>query len=517
MAFSAAWIAPWVAVALPCFAEPPVADPLPKPVSEAIERISPDSLKGHLSFLASDLLEGRNTPSRGLDIAAEYIASQFRRAGLTPLEGGSYFQTAKWKYRQIPVEKLHVTVKLNGETFQFDDSRITLRSAEAKRIENAPLHKARMDDFSHWKQMPEGALEGKAVLVKLPSFRDRQSRGAWMRAIQEFNPLFQKLKPAIVLGVAPSDAGTGVAGQLIDPATESRPSPSRFPSFSYGLHSRQLAELVDSLPDGDIPGSLKLEIPEPVERPVALRNVIGILPGSDPVLKDTYIIVTAHYDHLGQGAPVDGDAIFNGANDDASGTASVMELAAAFRSLAQRPKRTLVFMAVFGEEKGLLGTQYYVRNPVFPLEKTVANLNLEHLGRTDSDDGPQIGRLHVTGFDYSNLPAILEAAGKNSGVEFANHPTKSESFFGRSDNLVFAQAGIPAHTICVAFEFPDYHGVGDHWDKIDYDNLAKINRAIAAGLWTLAGRAEAPEWNETNSKADRYRNARKGSGNKVAP
>jgi hypothetical protein len=516
MVFSA-WIALGVAAALPCFAEPPIAEPLPKPVSEVIERISPDSLKGHLSFLASDLLEGRNTPSRGLDIAAEYIASQFRRAGLTPLKDGSYFQTANWKYRQIPVEKLSVTVNLGGETFFFDHARLTLRSAEGKRIDNSPLHKARVDDLSFWKQMPDGALEGKAVLVKVPSFRDRQSRGNWMRAVQEFNPLFQRLKPSIVLGVAPSDEGTGVAGQLIDPAYAGRTPMSRFPSFSYMLHSRRLADLVEALPDGDAPGSLKLEIPDAVERPVALRNVIGTLPGSDPILKDTYIIVTAHYDHLGQGAPVDGDAVFNGANDDASGTASVVELAAAFRSLPEPPKRTIVFMTVFGEEKGLLGTQYYVRNPVFPLEKTVANLNLEHLGRTDSDDGPQIGRLQVTGFDYSDLPAILQAAGKNSGVQFANHPTKSDSFFGRSDNFVFAQAGIPAHTVCAAFEFPDYHGVGDHWDKIDYDNLAKLNRAIAAGLWTLAGRAEAPQWNETNSKADRYRNARKSNGNKPAP
>src|SRR6185295_12174145 len=133
-----------------------------------------------------------------------------------------------------------------------------------------------------------------------------------------------------------------------------------------------------------------LKLPAPVEKPVKVRNVIGLLRGSDPVLKDTYVLVTAHYDHLGMQAGNSGDNIFNGANDDGSGTVSVIELAAALTTLKERPKRSLIFMTFFGEEKGLRGSRYYGRHPVFPIEQTVADMNLEQVGRTDSDEGPQV-------------------------------------------------------------------------------------------------------------------------------
>jgi Zn-dependent M28 family amino/carboxypeptidase len=241
------------------------------------------------------------------------------------------------------------------------------------------------------------------------------------------------------------------------------------------------------------------------EKPVVkLRNVVGLLRGSDPALKDSYVIVSAHYDHIGVRPTGEGDRINNGANDDGSGTVSVIELASALASMKQRPKRSVVFIAWFGEEKGLQGSRYYARHPVFPLEKTVAMVNLEQLGRTDDSDGPRLNSATLTGFDFTDLGPIFRAAGEKTGVDVYKHEKNSDAFFSRSDNQALANAGIPAHTLCVAFIYPDYHNVGDHWEKIDYANLAKVNRMIALALLTVADNAEPPKWNESNPKTERY-------------
>ena len=191
--------------------------------------------------------------------------------------------------------------------------------------------------------------------------------------------------------------------------------------------------------------------------PAKVRNVIGMLRGSDPVLRDTYVLVTAHYDHLGLGTG-SGDQIFNGANDDGSGTVSVIELASAFAAQKVRPKRSIVFMTVFGEEHGLVGSRYYGAHPLVPLDKTVAGINLEQVGRTDDSEGPQLRAAAVTGFDYSDVGTVLREAGELTGTRISKHPLNSDRYFAFSDNQALADQGVPAHTISVAYEFPDYHG-----------------------------------------------------------
>jgi Zn-dependent M28 family amino/carboxypeptidase len=215
-------------------------------------------------------------------------------------------------------------------------------------------------------------------------------------------------------------------------------------------------------------------------------------------------LVSAHHDHLGTRPELAGDNIFNGANDDGSGTVSVIELASAFATLRQRPRRSIVFMTFFGEEKGLMGSRYYGRHPVFPIDKTVADINLEQVGRTDSSEGPQLANASLTGFDYSNVGAILEAAGKLTGIKVYKHEQNSDAFFDRSDNQALADQGVPAHTLCTAFVYPDYHGVGDHWEKIDYANMEKVDRMVALALVMIANNSEAPKWNEANPKTARY-------------
>jgi hypothetical protein len=299
------------------------------------ERVTANALRADVSFLASDALEGRATPSRGLDIAAEYIAEGFRRAGLEPVGDDGYFQTASF----------------------------------------------------------EGA-----------------------------------------------------------------------------------------------------------------RNVAGVLRGSDPRLKDTYVVLTAHYDHLGICGKGD---ICNGANDDASGTASVIEIAAALGGLATRPRRSVLFLALFGEESGLLGSHYYTGHPIVPLAKTIADINLEQLGRTDeTGEGEKLGQFNLTGFDFTNLAAILRPYGKRAGVKVAIDKARSDAFFARGDNAAFAEAGVPSTTLSVTYVFGDYHGPGDKWRKLDYENMARVDRAIALAVYGLADGGEEPRWNAHNPRTEAYRRAR---------
>ena len=308
--------------------------------SKAIDSISAESLRKNLTYIASDALEGRGTPSKGLDLAADYIAAQFKSAGIQPAVKGSYFQ---------------------------------------------------ITDFS------------------------RQDK---------------------------------VVGQV--------------------------------------------------------RNVIGILPGSDPALKDTFVLVTAHYDHLGM-RTVDGKSvIYNGANDDGSGTVSVIEIAKALGSLKVKPKRSIVFMTFWGEELGLRGSRYYGKNPVFPIAKTVADINIEQVGRTDDTEGPRVGAVSVTGADYSDLVDVMREAGKSTGIEVQRHPRYSDPYFGASDNQALADQGVPAHTICTAFEYPDYHRPSDHVEKIDFSNMVKVDKMVALTVLMTADNSKEPAWKEDVPRAKRY-------------
>jgi hypothetical protein len=330
------------------------AEPALSPAqSQLLSTISADAMRGHLAFLSSDALEGRGTPSRGLDVAAEYIASQFRAAGLEPLGDDGYFQTADWR-------------------------------------EIAP--------------------------------------------------------------------------------------------------KREQAKYADA--------------PEPL----LVRNVVGVLRGSDPELGKTYVMVTAHYDHIGIHGDGE-DRIFNGANDDGSGTVSVIELARAFAAQEGRPKRSIVFMTVFGEEHGLVGSRYYGAHPLVPVADTVADINLEQVGRTDDSEGPMVRAAAVTGADYSEVGDVLRRAGELTGTRITKHPVNSDRYFARSDNQALADLGVPAHTISVAYEFPDYHGVADTWDKIDYDNMAAVDRTVALAILTIANDPQAPRWHVGNAKAAKYMEA----------
>jgi hypothetical protein len=442
-----------------------LADLTPQQQS-AIDHISAQSLRGHLSFIASDLLEGRATPSRGLDLAAEYIASQFRRAGLEPLGDEGYFQTATLIQREPNWDGFQMTFSAGGKSVSIDKT-------EAYILPDGPLNLRDVQVVSG----DQTETRGKVVFLTAP----RGSRANFDQ-------------PALVLAASPN-IPTGP--QIRDPEA----GPARGMNI---VNKPELAAFLKDNPDA----KLTLHMAAPIERPVKVHNVAALLRGSDSQLNDTYVMLTAHYDHLGTRATGD-DKIFNGANDDGSGTVSVVEIASAIAALPKHPARSILFMTFFGEERGLVGSRYYGRHPLVPLSKTIADLNLEQIGRTDATDGPQIGTASITGFDFSELPGILADAGKIAGIRVYKNEQASDPYFARSDNQALADVGIPAHTLCVAFDYPDYHKATDHWEKVDYSNMAKVDRAVALALLQVASDAPPPKWNDSNPKAKKYAEAAK--------
>lgn len=497
-------------------AKKPVAKPAPAIAPDtqaALDRINADSLRGHLSFIASDLLAGRDTPSLGLDLAAEYIAAQFRRAGIEP--GGekdaagepSYFQTANWSVTAADLSNFELTLNDGAQSFNLAANSISYANSQPAEVRDAPLIKINYYDEKLANLQP-GQAAGKVILTEIPDIRraPREARRSMGGAQSSFVRRLQELKPALIVSVdRHSQQGRGLGGgRLIDPERGNTPLGGAPAEQYVTLHDARLVKLFDQMNVGETKGALTLKLAAPAAQPVKLRNVVGLLRGSDPMLKDSYVIVSAHYDHVGTQPELEGDHIFNGANDDGSGTVSVIELAAALATLKTRPKRSIIFICWFGEERGLLGSRYYGKHPLYPLAQTVAMVNLEQLGRTDSSEGSQVNRASLTGFDFTDLGPIFKAAGEQMGITVYKHEQNSDAFFGRSDNQALADAGVPAHTLCVAFLFPDYHQPGDHWEKIDYANMARTNRLIARALITIADSQAAPKWNEANPKTARY-------------
>jgi hypothetical protein len=486
------------------------SSPLTPAVRAALDRISADSMRGHLSFIASDLLEGRGTPSRGLDLAAEYIAAQFLRAGLEPIGDDGYFQTANWALAERNMDNFELKLSHGEEAVSVTGKQVSFTFTQNLTLGPTAIVKVDFNDTATLNALTSAQVEGKVVLTELTDLRllHQDQMAEARRAQNEFRSKVSALKPALIASIDrtnPEGSGAG-QGRLIDPENRAggRPNvPASQNAPMITLHAPGAVKIYDALKPGVSAAMLSVRVPAPEEKPIKLRNVVGLLRGSDPVLKDTYVLLTAHYDHTGISS-IGADRINNGANDNGSGTVSVIELASALTTLKQKPKRSILFMTVFGEERGLLGSRYYGRHPLFPIEKTVANVNLEQMGRTDSTEGPQIANASMTGFDFSDVGTIFQAAGKLVGINVYKHERNSDSYFGRSDNQALADQGVPAHTLCVAFNYPDYHRPGDHWEKVDFANMAKVNRMIGLGLVMIANSPKEPKWNEANPKAARY-------------
>ncbi|MDP9053925.1 MAG: M20/M25/M40 family metallo-hydrolase [Acidobacteriota bacterium] len=436
------------------------------------DAISADSLRANLSYLASDELEGRGTPSHGLDLAAQYIAAQFKRAGLEPA-APDYFQNAKFTEATVDMNGFRLTLDAGGKHVSVAADQVQVRSLEPLDLTGAPVMK-----------LPANGA--------IPAVTGRIVAGDERRYGDEiFLNELKARKPALILLIGRGRFNRRETATFLEDA-DGVPPVIR---IRRSEAAAWVAKPVDL--------ALSVHLAKPLLHEATLRNVAGILRGSDPGLRDSFFLVTAHYDHLGRNAR----GIFHGANDNASGTASVIEIARALASANPHPARSIVFIAFFGEEEGLLGSYYYARHPLFPLKSTVADINLEQLGRTDDPGGRRIAEFAITGESYSDVAGAMAAAAKTQGVNVYSR-RDGDAYFNRSDNYSFAQYGVVSHTIAVAFEYPDYHAFKDQSEKIDYPNMATVDRGIAAGVLALANRSEPPEWSSTNA-ATVYREAGK--------
>jgi len=227
----------------------------------------------------------------------------------------------------------------------------------------------------------------------------------------------------------------------------------------------------------------------PAERRPWGGNVIGVIPGSDRSLRNEYILLTAHYDHIGIGVPVAGDSINNGADDDASGVVTILEIARMLKA-GPAPRRTVIVAAMTGEEMGLLGTNWFVRNPYRPLDQIVGNLEVEMIGRPDSLIGG-FGKTWLTGYERSTLGEMLA----EGGIPIVADPRPDQRFFMRSDNIAFAYAGIVAHTLSTFNLHTDYHRPSDEIETMNLPHMLAVIRAAEQATRIMTD-GPKPAWKE---------------------
>ena len=443
--------------------------------------ITADALKAHVSFLASDALEGRNSPSRGLDVAAEYIASRFRAAGLRPMGDDGYFQTAQWTHSEVNPQGFALMLEVGGQRYEIPFEQVTMDAAPATSLTGVPMNRLSLDEALN---APADSLRNQALLINLPSI----DRGV-MQRFRRLRARLQQEIPRAAIFIA-----EGMAPPARGPAASLRAVADTPLVPIIIVRKPELASLNNA--------KLTLQLAAAIETPARMRNVAGLLEGTS--FKDQALMVSAHYDHLGLAASGT-DRIYNGANDNASGVAGIIEVAAALARQPTRPRRSILFIAFFAEEKGLLGAKHYAQHPLVPLAKTIADLNFEQLGRTDSSEGENLEMVNMTGFDYSDVKQTLGAAASLTGVRLVKNEQASDAFFGASDNLPFAEKCVVAHTLSVTYEFSDYHQVGDEWQKLNYDNMAKVVRMLGTGAYLLADQQVRPLYDPELPAAAPYR------------
>ena len=498
--------------------------------------INADALKGHIYFLASDELGGRDSLSREGRIAAEYIAGFFHRAHLKPVgSNGTFFQNFPMVESQIDREHTYLRAKVGGSTRDFAmGPEFSLSRQGSVDVEvSAPLVFAgygiaapeySYDDFTGVD------VRGKIVMVLT---HEPQEHDANSRFKGRFNTVhaFNFWKPEVI-------RQHGAAGILIVQEKTPDRTRSRTPSGPTNAQirtdrpahtltspyqdlplftiSRQTADVLLA-PSGKTIDDLQNQIDrtgQPQSTPIAdvtiamrravkertvvqTRNVVGVLEGSDPRLKDEYVLVTGHYDHVGQ----KGAFIYHGADDNASACAAVMAIAEAFRA-AGPPKRSLMFLIFEAEEDGLLGAFHYVANPVVPLANTVAVFNSDMIGR-DEDD-PQWNshaedsrnQVNVVGTLYNpDLRRVIDAQNREIGLklDYKTDGDDPEGWFSRSDHYPFAVNHVPMVMFNTG-EHPDYHTANDTWDRINYPKIEKITKLIYLSVRDVANSATRPQF-----------------------
>lgn len=494
-----------------------------------METISAEELKEHLYVLASDEYEGRETGTLGQKKAADYIARHFMENGLSgPVKDNPnpYFQPINFFGRYVS----SVQLASPNARLQLGKDFVT-RSISDLDLQNAELifigYGLEMESYNDLEGLN---LDGKGV-VMLTGTPTNQKGEPLFEDAPNFRQIYRNLldkgiRYIISMPTSEEEAqsrinmfGTGVTKprlSLEKGQSRRASSPSLIASPSavarlFGESPEKFQKTITkNLKKGKPMGgqfrttaSIKFDYRD---APIPSENVLGFLEGTD--LKDEVLVITSHYDHVGVNA--NGD-INNGADDDGSGTVSVLEIVNAFAEAAKngyRPRRSILFMTVTGEEKGLLGSSYYADHPIFPLDKTVTNLNIDMVGRVDPDRAEAPNYIYIIGSTMlsSDLHKISESvAGKFvSDLELDykyNSKDDPQRFYYRSDHYNFAKHNIP-----IIFYFngthEDYHRPTDTPDKIEYELMEKRAKLVFATAWEIANRDVAPEVDQVENDDD---------------
>jgi hypothetical protein len=482
-------------------AAPLSAQQEPKPVRDAAATITAADVERRLWIVAHDSMGGRDTPSEGLNKTAQYVADEFRRFGLKPGgENGTYFQ-------RYAIER---------KKFEVAGSQIMLHSAAAHMMGDFTK-----DAWFSYGSVPAASIEGDVVVMGMGVTPDQVDAAAVRGKVVLVVFDYTKPQPqtarrmvrtvaasaAAVIQVANRDSTQFATMQarmnsnvrVTVGATATAPVIEVRDAFVNGMGIDLAAVRAGNGAAQPVAGlRATLTLKETVLESTTAPNTIGILEGSDPTLKNEYMIFSAHMDHIGTAGKGSGscqaigaDSICNGADDDASGTVGVLEVAEAFSRRGVRPKRSIIFMTVSGEEKGLWGSAYWAEHPTVAIQSVIANFNVDMIGRNWEDTVVAIGRQH------SNLGQVLDAAA-------AAHPElrmvpiddkwPQENFYGRSDHFNFARKGVP-----VLFFFTgvheDYHKAGDEVQKIGFAKEARILQLLFYTSYAVAQNPERPKWN----------------------
>lgn len=515
----------------------PKAVTAPSPTGN-VEDITAAQLKAYLTFIASDEMEGRATPSRGLNLTAKFIAAMLERWGVQPGgENGTYFQKLILQRSHLVAEKTFVT--LNGQQFKYGDDFLVTANAplsvvtgDCVFVSHGYLVKSKNVNAY---QTAVGLLDvkGKILIVGggLPKGVTAQDISgqpadnfidATAYAEQHGAKAIIRLPNSYSLANWKASQAAALQRKALEPVMAEVKSklPEITPSLAF-LNALFVGEkmtgtaLYDAITAEETVAAFAMNktvtitLGGEVEQ-VPAQNVIGILPGTDPTLKEEYVAMGAHYDHVGnspesQCPPINGDSICNGADDDGSGTTAVLALAETFAKGA-RPKRSLLFIWHCGEEKGLWGSEYFTQHPTVDLKQVTTQLNIDMIGRSKQpgDTNPRNRELsgpheiYVIGSKMmsSELGALSERVNQNFlKLEFNykyDDPRDPNRFFFRSDHFNYAQKGVP---IIFYFdgEHEDYHRPSDQVEKIDFQKMEKVARTIYATAWELGNAATRPK------------------------
>ena len=477
--------------------------------------ISATDLENHLMVLASDAFEGRETGEPGADKAAAYIASYFKSVGIAPYDGDSYFQPVELVRSQIEGGSAYV----GGQGLVFLDDYLFYPGIKEPVMNDLP-----MMVISDVQDLQDVDVKGMAVVVQaateggetrwqtgLNTLRTAASEQGAVAVIvvgDDLSVVRSRMKPWLLRkslrlnreGEPEEREGTRIPTFMVEaPATSNWWTGSAIKSWRRWSKKTQKGQpfAPTLLPQATWSFELSATADD-----VISNNVLGFIPGRDSILRDEVLVITAHYDHVGI---IDGE-IHNGADDDGSGTVTVLELAEAFMKAVKAgdgPRRSVLLMTVVGEEKGLLGSEWYADHPVWPLENTVANLNIDMIGRVDESHSDEERYVYLIGSDKlsSELHEISETANTTYtklALDYTfNAPDDPNRFYYRSDHYNFAKNNIP-----VIFYFSgvheDYHRPGDDPEKILYDKTAEIGQLVFCTAWQLANQDKRIEVDRVN-------------------